>query len=115
MVHRARALVVTHRTALVNQTRRLLGEFGLIVPKGVAQLRRELPDILVDTENGLRVVASEVLSALLERLRDLDEHIRAYTGTTTFPPIGHETPVPFNPQYPLGFLARYRDLLFPEL
>ena len=78
MVHRARALVVTHRTALVNQIRGLLGEFGRVVPKGVAQLRRELPDILADAENGLPVVASEVLSGLLERLRDLDERIRTY-------------------------------------
>lgn len=28
-------------------------------------------------------------------------------GTTTFPPIAHETPVPFSPQYPSGFFARY--------
>jgi hypothetical protein len=28
-------------------------------------------------------------------------------GTCTFPPIGHGIPVPFNPQYPSGFFARY--------
>jgi transposase len=43
MVHRARTLVVANRTAQVNQIRGLLGEFGLVVPKGVARLRRELP------------------------------------------------------------------------
>ena len=43
MVHRARTLVVANRTAQVNQLRGLLGEFGLVVPKGVARLRRELP------------------------------------------------------------------------
>jgi transposase len=78
MVHRVRALVVTHRTALVNRIRGLLGEFGRVVAKGVAQLRRELPDILANAENGLPVVAREVLSGLLERLRDLDERIRDY-------------------------------------
>jgi hypothetical protein len=30
-----------------------VGEFGLVVPKGVARLRRELPGILEDAENGL--------------------------------------------------------------
>ena len=34
MVHRARALVVANRTAQVNQIRGLLGEFGLVVPRG---------------------------------------------------------------------------------
>jgi transposase len=43
MVHRARTLVVANRTAQMNQ---ILGEFGLVVPKGVARLRRELPSIL---------------------------------------------------------------------
>jgi hypothetical protein len=28
-------------------------------------------------------------------------------GTCTCPPIGQLTPVPFNPQYPSGFFARY--------
>ena len=55
MVHRARTLVVANRTAQVNQIRGLLGEFGL-VPKGVARLRRELPGILEDAENGLPVL-----------------------------------------------------------
>jgi hypothetical protein len=27
--------------------------------------------------------------------------------TRTLPPIGHAIPVPFNPQYPSGFFARY--------
>ncbi|MEO7207764.1 MAG: transposase, partial [Steroidobacteraceae bacterium] len=48
MVHRARALIVANRTAQVNQIRGLLGEFGRVVPKGVARLRRELPGILKD-------------------------------------------------------------------
>ena len=38
MVHRARSLLVANRTALVKQIRGLLGEFGLVVPKGIARL-----------------------------------------------------------------------------
>ena len=52
MVHRARTLVVANRTAQVNQIRGLLGEFGLVVPKGIARLRRELPSILEDADRG---------------------------------------------------------------
>jgi len=78
MVHRARTLVVANRTAQVNQLRGLLGEFGLVVPKGVARLRRELPGILEDAENGLPALAREVLAGLLEQFHDFDTRVTAY-------------------------------------
>lgn len=78
MVHRARTLVVANRTAQVNQIRGLLGEFGVVVPKGVARLRRELPEILEDAENGLPALAREVFASLLEQFRDLDTQIAGY-------------------------------------
>ena len=78
MVHRARALTVANRTAQVNQIRGLLGEFGLVVPRGLWRLRRELPDILEDAENGVPALAREVLAGLLEQLREADTRIGAY-------------------------------------
>ena len=78
MVHRARALTMANRTAQVNQIRGLLGEFGIVVPKGVARLRRELPGILEDAENGLPDLAREVLCGLLEQMHEFDARIRAY-------------------------------------
>jgi transposase len=78
MVHRARTLVVANRTAQVNQIRGLLGEFGVVVHKGVARLRRELPGILEDAENGLPELAREVFSSLLAQFHDLDARIKAY-------------------------------------
>jgi transposase len=78
MVHRARSLVMANRTAQVNQIRGLLGEFGLIVPQGVACLRRQLPQILEDAENGLPVLAREVLARLLAQFRELDQGIAQY-------------------------------------
>ena len=78
MVHRARSLVMANRTAQVNQIRGLLGEFGIVVAKGVARLRRELPGILEDAENGLPALAREVLAGLLEQFRELDQRIPQY-------------------------------------
>jgi transposase len=78
MVHRARTLMVANRTAQVNQIRGLLGEFGLVVPKGVARLRRELPGILEDAENGLPDLAREVLAGLREQFHELDARVAAY-------------------------------------
>ena len=77
-VHRARALAVANRTAQVNQIRGLLGEFGLVVPRGIGRLRRELPGILEDAENGVPALAREVLAGLLEQLREADLRISAY-------------------------------------
>jgi transposase len=78
MVHRARTLVMANRVGLVNQIRGLLGEFGVIVPKGVARLRRELPAILEDAENAVPDLGRTVCAGLLEQFRDLDERIEAY-------------------------------------
>ena len=44
-VHRARALTVSERTALVNQVRGLLGEFGIITGAGMAKARQLLARI----------------------------------------------------------------------
>ena len=78
-VHRARTLVVANRTAQVNQIRGLLGEFGLVVPKGVARLRRELPGILEHAENGLPALAREVLAGLLEQFHEFDALVEPYS------------------------------------
>lgn len=78
MVHRGRTLTVANRTAQVNQIRGLLAEFGLVVPKGIARLRRELPDILEDAENGLPILARETLNRMLEQLREFDVRVSDY-------------------------------------
>ena len=44
---------VAERTALCNQTRGLLAEYGVVVAQGVGALRRRLPELLEDAENGL--------------------------------------------------------------
>lgn len=78
MVHRARSLLVANRTGLGNQIRGLLGEFGVVVPKGVASLRVQLPQILEDAENALPALSREVLADLLEQLRELSARIQQY-------------------------------------
>ena len=40
-------------TATGNLLRSLVGEFGVVIPKGIGALKRELPKILEDGENGL--------------------------------------------------------------
>jgi transposase len=75
-VQRARQLLVAERTALVNQTRGLLAEYGLIVPAGIGALRRTLPGLLETP--ALPTLAREVFTDLADRLRAVDERIAAY-------------------------------------
>ena len=72
-VHRQRERIKKERTALVNQTRGLLAEYGIVIHKGVAAVRKALPEILEDAENGLTVLSRELFAELLDELRGLDE------------------------------------------
>jgi transposase len=59
--------------------RGLLGEYGLILPKGVNALRRRIPELLEDGENGLSVLFRQLLSRGYDQLQELDGHIEFYT------------------------------------
>lgn len=73
--HRQRERIKHDRTALVNQIRGLLAEYGIVVHKGINTVRRELPMILEDAENGLTVFARELFNELQQELRALDERL----------------------------------------
>lgn len=74
-LHRIRSELVHQRTAKVNQIRGLLGEYGLIVAQGVAALRRQIPIILADDDNGLQAAFRGLLNGLREDLVYLDERV----------------------------------------
>jgi transposase len=73
--HRIREELVGQRTAKANQIRGLVGEYGIVAPKGIQQLRRALPDWLEDAENALTVNFRSLLADLAEDLRYLDDRI----------------------------------------
>jgi transposase len=79
-LHRLRSGQVGARTALGNQLRGLLAEYGIVIPEGLAALRRALPEILEDAANGLSDVFRPLLERGLQQLRELDGHIAYYTG-----------------------------------
>jgi hypothetical protein len=66
------------RTALGNQVRGLLAEYGIVIAQGVAHLRRALPLILEDGANGLSGVMRELLREIGERLKFIEERLRQY-------------------------------------
>ncbi|MEZ4720308.1 MAG: IS110 family transposase [Flavobacteriales bacterium] len=76
--HRIRSRLVKSRTALTNEIRGFLAEFGVIVAKSLGPLRRALPELLEDAENGLPGDFRVLLMGLSEELRALDERIAAF-------------------------------------
>lgn len=76
-LHRARQGFVTARTAQANQLRGLLAEFGVVIPPGIANIKKHLPGILADAENGLPPVMRELAARLRDHLKALDQHIEA--------------------------------------
>jgi transposase len=77
-IHRMRTLRVKSRTALCNQTRGLLGEYGIILPQGVNILRSRLPEIIADEDNGLSFEFRSLLRSNFDDLLSLDEKIKGY-------------------------------------
>lgn len=78
MIHRVRSRLIKQRTGLVNQIRGLLGEYGLIIPLGVAAVRRQIPLYLEDASNELTPISREVFADLYQDLQALDEQIKIY-------------------------------------
>ena len=75
-MHRIREELVAQRTAKVNQIRGLVGEYGIVAPVGIHQLRRALPCWLEDAENGLTYPFRQLLNDLADDLRYLDDRIQ---------------------------------------
>src|SRR5262249_36222388 len=61
-LHRIREQLVKDRTALVNQIRGLLAEYGLIIPQGIQKVGQALPGMLEDADNGLTAFARELFA-----------------------------------------------------
>ena len=78
-LYRLRERQIADRTALCNQLRGLLAEYGLVLPKGVNVVRKRLPELLEDAENGLNDLFRRLLARSYQALRELDEHIDFYT------------------------------------
>lgn len=74
-LHRARQGFVVERTAQANQIRGLLSEFGIVLPMGIRQLERRLPEILADDGNGLPGMSRDLFQRLFSHFRELDRQV----------------------------------------
>lgn len=80
LLHRQREQYVKRRTALANQIRGTLGQYGIVVSKGLGLLRRALPRLLEDASNALTAVAREIYAQSYRELCELDEKVARLDG-----------------------------------
>jgi transposase len=74
-LHRVREQLVRWRTALINQTRGLLAEHGIVLPQGAWRLRPDVTTVLDDPASELTALAAELFRGLLDQLRGLEVRI----------------------------------------
>jgi transposase len=72
-LHRAREHVVGDRTALINHTRGLLAEYGIVLPQGPWRFVAQAPAAVADAE--LSTLAREIFSDLLNRIDELNSRL----------------------------------------
>ena len=77
-IHRIRERLVRARTALANEIRGFLGEYGITLPVGIRFLVKALPEILGDESNKLTSLTRELIQELAQELDELTMKIKKY-------------------------------------
>jgi transposase len=77
-LHRVRERLVKARTALINEMRGLLHEYGIILPQGVAKFRHGLLPILEQEQAKLTVLGRAIFQQLYAEWLALEEQLTYY-------------------------------------
>jgi transposase len=72
-LHAVRSGFVKQRTALANQIRGLLAEFGVVLPQGLGKLNAQLPVVLGELGNELTHVVRELVQMMHTQLAHVDD------------------------------------------
>ncbi|MEL0550146.1 IS110 family transposase, partial [Raoultella lignicola] len=79
-LHRIRERVVSHKTAVVNQARAFLLEYGLTIHSGIAKFTHDMPSLLSDEQNELSPSMRDILIDLWQEYRSLEENCCTYVA-----------------------------------
>lgn len=77
-VHRVRQGFVKARTAQADQMRGLLGEFGLVIPQGIYNIAKRVPELLEDASNELPLAFRQLIERLTAHLKELDRQVKEF-------------------------------------
>ncbi|WP_321969283.1 IS110 family RNA-guided transposase [Paraburkholderia tropica] len=74
-LHRVRQRLVSSKTAVINQSRAFLLEYGLTIGVGPAYFVRDMPNILSDETNGLTTAMRGLLQELWQEYRSIEARL----------------------------------------
>src|SRR5688572_24710912 len=77
-LHRIRERLMKPRTALVNEIRGLLSEYGMVLPQSIATCRALIVEKLEDNQAKLTALSTEVFPRLYEEFLALDKRLEYY-------------------------------------
>lgn len=75
-IHSIRERFVHNRTALANQIRGILGEYGIVIPQGIVYVRKQIPDVISQEDTELNSFSKELLQELYEDFCEIDQKIK---------------------------------------
>jgi Transposase len=78
-LHRARDRLICQRTALINHTRGLLAEYGIVLPQGPWRFTAQAPAAIAGAD--LSDLARAIFGELLDELDDLDRRVKKLDAT----------------------------------
>ncbi|MBP8285904.1 MAG: IS110 family transposase [Rhodoferax sp.] len=70
-LHRVRQGFISARTAQANQIRGLLSEYGIIIPQGISNITKLVPDLLEDASNELPGMFRLLVDRLMDHFKEL--------------------------------------------
>jgi transposase len=82
-LHRVRERLIKARTALVNEIRGLLSEYGIILPQGITKFRRLIVQTLEAGQAQLTPCSRELFWQLYEEFLALDQRLASYDEKLT--------------------------------
>jgi transposase len=74
-LHRVRERHIKNQTALVNEMRGLLMEYGFVIPKGINHVRSRVPALIQDRDNDLTSIIRSVIGDLHSELLTITDSI----------------------------------------
>lgn len=74
-LHRARERSVKNQTAIVNEMRGFLFEYGFLIKEGINHARASIPCFVQDIENGLTPIVRELVADLYAELLTITENL----------------------------------------
>lgn len=77
LLHRMRERLTKQSTALINQVRGMLAEYGIVITKSKSAFKAQLPDILVDEANTLTTKGRAIFYQLYDEVIDIEKRLKS--------------------------------------